>query len=218
MSEDQLGRIKDDLAVMQRAMGLHLSFGKEMLVFGLLLTVVAVGAAVVSVLAENNWLPLAPLAAIMVLGPVVLFLRSRRTANLSPEITKQVVLSVFIYVVVWGAANGYAVATFLGPSMGAARTVVVYAVNIGLLFAFSLILVRMALRSRERYYCLGLVVSTLLAGMLLPVFDQHYILHAARTGSSSNVWKLSVNRVAICSLYLVCKPLRQSSIVPVNVS
>jgi len=44
------------------------------------------------------------------------------------------------------------------------------------------------------------------------------ILHAARTGSSSNVWKLSVNRVAICSLYLVCKPLRQSSIVPVNVS
>ena len=171
MSENELGRIKGDLATVRQAMGLHLSFGTEMLVFGLLLTVVAVGAAVVSVLAEND---LAPLAAIMVLGPVVLFLRSRRTANLSPEITKQVILSGFIYGIVWGAANGYAVATFLGPSMGAARTVVVYAVNIGLLFAFSLILVRMALRSRERYYCLGLVVSTLLAGMLLPVFDQHY--------------------------------------------
>lgn len=174
MSENELGRIKGDLATVRQAMGLHLSFGTEMLVFGLLLTVVAVGGAVVSVLAENNWLPLAPLAAIMVLGPVVLFLRSRRTANLSPEITRQIILSGFIYGVVWGAANGYAVATFLGPSMGAARTVVVYAVNIGLLFAFSLILVRMALRSRERYYCLGLVVSTLLAGMLLPVFDQHY--------------------------------------------
>ena len=48
MSEGDLGRIKEDLAVMRRAMGLHLSFGREMLVFGLLLTVVAVGAAVVS--------------------------------------------------------------------------------------------------------------------------------------------------------------------------
>jgi len=174
MSEGELGRIKGDLAVMQRAMGLHLPFGKEMLVFGLLLAVVTIAAVVINLLAENDWLRLAPLAAIMVLGPVVLFLRSRRTANLSPEITRQVVLSVGIYVIVWGAANGYAVATFLGPSIGAARTVVVYAVNIGLLIAFSLILIRMALRSRERYYCLGLVVSTLLAGMLLPVLDQHY--------------------------------------------
>ena len=88
MSENELGRIKGDLATVRQAMGLHLSFGTEMLVFGLLLTAVAVGGAVVSVPAENNWLPLAPLAAIMVLGPVVLFLRSRRTANLNPEITK----------------------------------------------------------------------------------------------------------------------------------
>src|SRR5262249_7687153 len=112
MSENELDRIKGDLATVRQAMGLHLSFGTEMLVFGLLLTVVAVGAAVVSILGENNWLPLAPLAAIMVLGPLVLFLRSRHTTNLSPEITRQVILSVFIYVTVWGAANGYAVATF----------------------------------------------------------------------------------------------------------
>ena len=77
MSENEPDRIKGDLATVRQAMGLHLSFGPEMLVFGLLL-------------------------------------------------------------------------------------------------AFSLILIRMALRSRERYCCLGLVVSTLLAGMLLPVFDQHY--------------------------------------------
>src|SRR5262249_33155237 len=98
----------------------------------------------------------------------------RRTANLSHEITGQVVLSVGTYVIVWGAANGYAVATFLGPSIGATQTAVVYALNIGLLLAFSLILVRMALRSRERYYCLGLTISPLLAGMLLPVLDRHY--------------------------------------------
>jgi len=53
---------------------------------------------------------------------------------------------------------------------------------------------------------------------------QHYgaeillILHAAKTGSSSKVWKLSVNRVAIWSLYFVPKLLRQSSIVCVNAS
>jgi hypothetical protein len=174
MSGSELGRIKGDLAVMQRAMGLHTPFGKGMLVFGILLAVAAVGAAAVSLLVETAWLQLAPLAAIMVIVPVGLYLRSRRSTSLSPEITVQVVLSVGIYGIVWVAACGYALATFLGPSMGAARTAVFYAVSVGLLLANSLILVRMALRSRERYYCLGLAVSTVLAGMLLPVFDRHY--------------------------------------------
>jgi hypothetical protein len=173
MSENELDRIKGDLTTMRQAMGLHVSFGTDMLVFGLLLTVVAVAAAVVSVLSENNWILLTLPAASMVLGPVALYLRSRRTANLSPEITTQVVISVFTYVFVWTAATGYVVATFI-VTTGAARAVYVYAVNIGLLFALSLVLVSMALRSRERYYCLGLVVSTLLAGMVLPVFDPHY--------------------------------------------
>jgi carbon starvation protein CstA len=160
---------------MQRALGLRLSFGKGMLAFGMFLAVAAVGAAVVSLLGENDWLQLAPLATIMVAAPMGLYLRSRRTANLSPEITVQVVLSVGIYGIVWGAACGYALATFLGPSVGTARTAVFfYGVGIGLLLAFSLILVRLALRSRERYYCLGLAISTLLAGMLLPILDRHY--------------------------------------------
>ena len=174
MSEDRLGRIKGDLAVMQRAMGLHLSFGKGMLTFGIMLTAAAFGAAVVSLLVKDDWLQLAPLAAIMVIGPVGLFLRFRRSTSHSPEITVQVVLSVGVYGIVWGAACGYALATFLGPSVGTAQTAVFYAVSIGLLLAFSLILIRMAVRSRERHYCLGLVVSTLLAGMLLPIFDRHY--------------------------------------------
>lgn len=174
MAEDQLERLKDDLAVMQRALGLRLSFGKGMLVFGTLLTAAAVGAAVVSLFVESDWLQLAPLAAILVIGPLGLFLQSRRSASLSPEITVQVVLSVGIYGIVWGAACGYALATLLGPTAGAARTAVFYAVSVGLLLAFSLILVRMALKSRERYYCLGLAVSTLLAGMLLPILDRHY--------------------------------------------
>ena len=35
MSDDELGRIRGDLAVIQRAMGLHLSFGRGMLAFGI---------------------------------------------------------------------------------------------------------------------------------------------------------------------------------------
>jgi carbon starvation protein CstA len=174
MLEVQLGRIKGDLAVIQRAMGLQPFFGKGMLVFGFLLAVAAIGAAVVSLLVESDWLQLTPLAAIMVAGPVGLYLRSRRSNDLSPEITVQVLLSVAIYGIVWGAACGYAMANFLGPSVGTARTAVFYAVSIGLLLANSLILVHMALKSRERYYCLGLAVSTLFSGMLLPVFDRHY--------------------------------------------
>jgi carbon starvation protein CstA len=145
MSEGDLGRIRGDLAVMQRAMGLHLSFGKGMLVFGILLALAAVGAAVVSLLVENDWHQLIPLAAIMVLGPVGLFLRSRRTTNLNPEIAMQVLMSVSIYSVVWVAACGYTLATFLGPTVGAARTALLHATSIGLLVAFTLILVRTAL-------------------------------------------------------------------------
>lgn len=174
VSQAELRRIQQDLTTVQRAMGLHLPFGKGVLAFGTLLTVAAVGAAVVSLMAEGAWLQIAPLAAIMLLVPTGLYLRSRRTTNLDPEITLQVVLSVGIYGIVWGAACGYALAAFLGPTVGAARTALFYAISIGLLLAFSVILVRMALRSRGRYYCLGLAVSTLLAGMLLPVLDQHY--------------------------------------------
>ena len=175
MSEDVLGRIRGDLAVMQRAMGLHLSFGKAMLVFGILLTFTAVSAAVVSLLVEwDSPLQLVPLAAIMILGPVGLFLRSRRNTNLNPEITMQVVLSITIYSVVWIASCGYTLASVVGPSVGTARTAGLYATSIGILVAFTLILVRTALLNRERYYCLGLAVSTLIAGMLLPILDKHY--------------------------------------------
>jgi hypothetical protein len=174
MSENEFSRIKGDLAVMQRAMGLHLSFGKGMLIFGILLTVTAVGAAVFSLLVEDDRLQLTPLATIMILVPMGLFLRSRRTTNLSHEINLQVLVSVTIYAVVWIAACGYTLAAFLGTTIGAARTPGLYATSIGILLAFTLMLVRSALKSRERHYCLGLAISTLLAGMLLPIIDPHY--------------------------------------------
>jgi hypothetical protein len=155
-------------------MGLHLSFGKGMLGFGILLTLAAVGAAVVSLLVENDWLQVVPLAAILVLVPAGLFLRARRNTNVSHEINLQVLVSVTIYAVVWIAACGYTLATVLGTTIGAARTAGLYATSIGILLVFTLMLVRSALRSRERYYCLGLAMSTLLAGMLLPIIDPHY--------------------------------------------
>lgn len=174
MSEDVFGRINGDLGVIQRAMGLHLSFGKGMLGFGVMMALAAVGAAVVSLLTENDWLQVVPLAAIMVLVPVGLFLRFQRTPNFSHEINLQVLVSVVIYAVVWIAACGYTLATFLGNTIGAARTTALYATSIAILIVFTLMLVRSALRSRERYYCLGLAISTLLAGMLLPVVNPYY--------------------------------------------
>lgn len=174
MSENELGRIKGDLATLRRAIGLHLTFGKEILIFGLLLTFVAVSAAVFSLLVEDGRLQLSPLAAILVFVPIGVYLQSRRNANLSPEVILQELLSICIYAIVWVAACGYSLATFLGPTVGAARTVALNTISVGLLLAFTVILVRSALRSRERYYCLGLAISTLLAGMLLPVFDPHY--------------------------------------------
>jgi hypothetical protein len=174
MLEPDLTRIRSDLDVVQRAMGLRVPFGRGVLACGILLTISAIAAAVVSLLVEADWLQLAPLGAIMFLWPGGLFFQSRRSADASHEINLQVLMSVSIYGAVWVAACGYSLATFLGPTVGTARTALLQAVSIGLLLAFTLILVRMALRSRERYYCLGLAISTLLAGMLLPVLDRHY--------------------------------------------
>jgi len=171
MSEDMLGRIRGDLAVMQRAMGLRLSFGKGMLVFDTLLALAATGAALVSLQVETDWLQQAPFAAIMVLVPVGLFVRSRRTSH---EINLQVVMSITIYAIVWIAACGYMLASQVGPIAGTARTALLDATSVGILIAATLILVRAALRNRALYYCLGLALSTVLAGMLLPILGQHY--------------------------------------------
>src|SRR6478736_6319469 len=108
MSEDVLGRVRGDLDVMQRAMGLRLPFGNGMLAFNLMLTLAAIGSALVSLRVESDWLQQVPFAAIMVLVPVGLFVRSRRTSH---EVNLQVLISATVYAVVWIAACGYMLAT-----------------------------------------------------------------------------------------------------------
>jgi hypothetical protein len=171
MTEDVLGRISGDLAIVRRAMGLRLFFGKGMLVFNMVLALAAIGAVVLSRQIESDWLQQVPFAAIMGLVPVGLYLRSRRTSH---EINLQVLMSVCIYAVVWIAACGYMLATVVGPIMGAERSALLYATCVIFLLAFTVMLVRAALKSREQYYCLGLALSTFLAGMLLPILGQSY--------------------------------------------
>jgi hypothetical protein len=145
-----------------------------MLAFGLFLAAAAAAAAIVSLFIERDLLQLALPAGVMILALVGLFLRSRRAPGLDAEVTAQGALSISIYAVVWVAACGYLMAGIAGPSLAASRTAALHACSIGLVLAFSLLLVRAALRSRQRHYCLGLAVSPLLAGMLLPVLDPHY--------------------------------------------
>lgn len=171
MSEHVLDRIRGDLTVMQRAMVLHLFFGKGMLFFDILLALAAVGAVLVSLNVETDWLQQVPFAAIMVFVPVGLFLRSRRTSH---EINLQVLMSITIYAVVWVAACGYMLANFVSPTMGTERAALLHATGVSTLIVFTLILVCAALKSREHYYCLGLALSTSLAGMLLPILGGHY--------------------------------------------
>jgi hypothetical protein len=174
MSNDELGRLKGDLAVMRSAMGLHLPFGRGMVAVGIFLTATATTAAVVSLLVERDSLQQALAAAVMVAGLVGLFLRSRRNPGLDSEVVTQIVVSISIYGVVWVAACGYMIAGIAGPFLSTSRTAQLHACSVGLLLTFSCFLVRSALRSRQQHYCLGLAVSTLLAGMLLPVLDWHY--------------------------------------------
>ena len=174
MSDDELGRLKGDLAVMRSAMGLHVPFGRGVLAVGISLTATAALAAVVSLIVERDSLQQALPTAVMVAGLIGLFLRSRRTPGLDPEVVNQVGVSICIYGVVWVAACGYLIAGIAGPSLEPSRTAALHASSVGLLLIFSSLLVSSAFRSRQRHYCLGLAVSTLLAGMLLPVLDWHY--------------------------------------------
>ena len=174
MSDAEIGRIKGDLAVIQRALGLQYSFGNGVLVFGTFLTFAAVGAAVVSLQVESSWFQVIPFALIMIFCLFGLYLQSLRTTDLSHEIKLQVVLSITIYFAVFGATCGYTLATFAGPAIGFARTAALYAISLAYIFGFLLILVINALKSRDRHYCLGLAVSLLLTGLLIPILDQHY--------------------------------------------
>lgn len=171
MSEDVIDRVQGDLAVMRRAMGLQLFFGKSILIFDLLLTAAAIGAAWVSSRMETDALQQVPFAVIMVLVPVGLYLRSQRTSH---EINMHVLMSAVIYAVVWVAACGYRLADFVGPTVGTLRTALLYGTSLSILSFFSLLLVRAALIRREQYYCLGLAISTFLAGMLFPIVGQEH--------------------------------------------
>ncbi len=174
MSDVEISRIQGDLEVIQRALGLQYSFGKGVLVFGTFLTFAAVCAAVVSLLVESSWFQVIPFALIMIFCLIGLYLQSRFTTDLSHEIKLQVVLSITIYFAVFGATCGYTLANFVGPAIGFARTAGLYASSLVYIFAFLLILVINALKSRERYYCLGLAVPLLLTGLLIPILDPHY--------------------------------------------
>jgi hypothetical protein len=174
MSEAEFDRVRGDLAIIQRAMALRLSFGKEMVVFGILLTAAAGMAALVSLWSESDWGQVGPFAAIMMLCVLWLYHQSRRVENLSHEIKLQVSLSITIYAALVGAALGYSSAAVLGPTIGAARTVGLYAASVGYVMVFLSILVLNALKSQERYYCLGLAAALLLAGLLIPIADRRY--------------------------------------------
>lgn len=174
MSDEIFGRIENDLAVMKKAMGLHVAFGKEVLVFGLLMSLAALGSTAFSLLVVDDRLQIIPFVAISVICTIGAYVQSWRSKSVSSETTIQIMLSLVIYVVVSVAEFGYVVIAFAGQSVGILRTTVLYATSIGLLVAFAVILVRTALLNRERYYCLGLAVSPLVAGMLLPILEFRY--------------------------------------------
>lgn len=174
ISIGQLGRVQSDLAVMRKAMGLHLYFGSGTLVFTMLLFVAALTAATVSLIFNSSWLHVVPFAVFMTLCLIGLFFQARRFADLSHEIKLQVILSITVYFAVICAACGYELAANCGPSIGAARTVALYVASLSYILTFMFILVFNALKSRERYYCLGLAFSLILAGLLVPIFDPQF--------------------------------------------
>jgi hypothetical protein len=173
MPDDELGRVRSDLDVMRQAMGLHLPFGREVLVWGAFLATAAFVAALFGLLVDDDRLQMLPFAVIMVIVPFAVFLWSRRTAGLNSELTTQVMVSISIHAVVWVAGTSYAMAAFAGSALGFPRMTGLYAAGVVLLLVFSWMLVSTALSHRERRYCLGLTISTLLAATLFPLMGRY---------------------------------------------
>ena len=173
ISNGQLGRIQGDLAIMRQAMGLQLYFGNGILVFSMLLFVAALTAAFLSLIFESSWLHIVPFAVFMALSLIGLFFQSR-FADLTHEIKLQVILSITVYFAVICAACGYVLAAFCGPSIGTTRTVALYVASLSYILTLMFILVLNSLKTRERYYCLGLAFSLILAGLLVPICDPHF--------------------------------------------
>ena len=174
ISNGQLERIHGDLAIMRQAMGLHLNFGRGTLFFNVLLIAAALSAALVSLITDSSWLHIVPFAVFMVLSLIGLFFQSRRFADLSHEIKLQVILSITVYFAVICASSGYVLAAFCGPLIGTVRTVALYVASLSYILTLTFILVINTLKTRERYYCLGLAFSLILAGLLVPIFDPHF--------------------------------------------
>lgn len=176
MSDAEPGRHPDNRAALDRATERPESVGRgagERMV-GLGLAATAALAAVVSRFLEGDTLTQTVPAVILVAGLIGLYVRARRSPGLDPEVVHQVAVSLVIYGVVWVAACGFQIAGMARLALGPYRTATLHASSVGLLLIFAAMLVSSALRSRQRYYAFGLALSTLLAGVLLPVLDWHY--------------------------------------------
>ena len=167
MAADRPIRIPDDLPVLPP--GVCLPAGGWRVVPGVLFSLVAAGAAVASLLVDNDWFQVGLLGVILMLGPAGLFLRAGFAGHPAPEIATQVVLSITCHSVVWIAACGFTLATMVGPTVGTVRTALLHATSFGILALFTAILVRGALGGGGQSYCFGLVFSTVLAGIFLPM-------------------------------------------------
>ncbi|MGH7245198.1 MAG: hypothetical protein ACREJD_17430 [Phycisphaerales bacterium] len=174
MSQPEFDRVKGDLAIIQRAMALRVSFGREMVVFGVVLGAGAAIASGISLWSDRDVYQLGAFAAISMLCVVWLYHHSRRVESLGHETKLQVGLSIAVYAAVIGAAAGYWMAAAAGPALGAARTAGLYAAAVGYVVIFLVILLLNALKSRERYYCLGLAAALLLVGLLIPIVDRRF--------------------------------------------
>lgn len=171
MSDAELSRVKQDLAVMGQAIGLHLPFGREAVAANGTLAVLAGAAAVLSLVLPMGLPQLVPLAAVALAVPVGLYVHSRLKGATAPEVAAQLLWSIGVHGLVWFAACNYVLADLFGQALGLGQHLLGYISTVTILFGFALGLVVKALRRREQACMVGLAVPLMLAGMVMPLLD-----------------------------------------------
>ncbi len=164
MSDDDLNRVKEDLAAVQRAAGFELPYGQEEVRANLMLAAggaVAVGWALVPHGLPAQW-GMVPLIVLAVVHVVRMRARYRRSTGRSPIRRREYTAGLVGMVVVGGLAVVYRLwATKLGISLTVAGGAA--------LFLLGLSMILPVLKDRGRMPDLGIAVPLILCGLAIPL-------------------------------------------------
>lgn len=145
-----------------------------MIQIGITLTLVTVLAGILSASVRDDWQQIVSPGIISLLALVGCYQASLKKRDQEQK-TQQILLSICCYWVVWIGGTGIKMAMEGEKALETWRLLALYLTSELLYFGSIGVLIGILQKSRSQRYCLGLVLSILLAAFLLPFLDPPWI-------------------------------------------